>query len=280
MKPYFTEIAKNEIKVGFFFHQINLFLKPFKTVSDFLWTFGLIAISPCYFVTLFCLVLMELILITGATLYAFVLSNSKKVNSYLSESLDVLQTSFSLFIVFIFSAPVMVVTFLTRMLASSGLMEATFFDKPSSPHEDSLILLASYKKYRKLLDKVNHDRGIIINEMRSFNNHVDYLRSEYLINESKTREMCFFSHSGENIRLRGPAVDRRLFLMSVRSELDRLMNNYPFLNCSDSIKSIEVEEVFNKLEYHHSQVIDVADIYLKELTSLLNEAKPTNTYNI
>ena len=274
MELYFTKIAKNEFNDGFFSHQIYLCFKPFETVSDFLWTFGSIAVFPCYFFTLFWLVLIEFILLTGATFCALLMSNNDASNRLLSESSSAFQTSFCMLILSIFSAPFMFAIFLARMLAISGFIGFNFFETPRFSQPLALDLLASYARYIELMETINKERQIIIDNLKSFNEQVQHLMDEKGIDK---KDAFFHSRNKLNTATNAPFFEE---IIEVRHELDQLMNNYPRLNCGDSVEQIDMEGKFHILQLHHSKVVDIADILLKKINSMLNEDKSTNTYRI
>ena len=130
------------------------------------------------------------------------------------------------------------------------------------------LLADAFSRYRTLLEQINADRGVIIQCLRDFNQESSFLKNNWGKSAIKTyHSMDAIVHS---------PVQNELSLM--RAELDLLMNTYPKSNIDMSMTALEINEAYDALKLHHSKVETIAEHFLPNLRSVLNEAK-FNTKN-
>lgn len=133
------------------------------------------------------------------------------------------------------------------------------------------LLADAFSKYRVLLEKINSDREVIIQHLRDFNQEVSFIKK----NQDKQDQSVIKSYQSMATIAYSP-VQNELALM--RADLHVLMNTYPLSPIDISMTLVEINDAYDALKLHHSNVETIAENFLPNLQALLNESK-LNTRN-
>ena len=118
MGQFFTEISENALNHDLFCHPKDYIVKPFQTTIDFISILFSPIILPGYFLALAVAVFAELIISIGYIGYFFIKRNEADGNQSLVESRRKGSVAFQMFCVSVGVAPLMVVVFLLRLVAT------------------------------------------------------------------------------------------------------------------------------------------------------------------
>ncbi len=279
MKPYFTNIAKNELKNHFFSHPMDYVFTPFLTTGDFISTFSSIVILPCKFFMLALLSFAEAILSIG---YDYFLNNIElQFNEYLAESKSSGNVGLHMMWMFLIAAPVMIVVFVLRFFVTLAVLivKNPDLNEEELRQERLRSLTDSISRYATLVENSNADLSIINEafhrchlELDAFVNTGNHL---YHSNENTRQSITMVSYfqvtEEQKVMLREQQCNTELL-----RACQELMQEYPQNSFLKSTTLEEVESACTLYEEHHAKVLNIAEVILPSLHGMLNEAKRMN----
>ena len=278
MEQYFTKIAENELKHELFCHPIDYIFKPFQTTTDFISTLVSPLIAPGYFLGLTFLVLKESLFSLGYTCYFLIRHNETDSKQYLVDSKSSGKVGSQMLCLFIGIAPLMIVVFLFRLLATLVFTISKSFSLNEQIElvDNQSAITAAISRYVTLVKNVNIDRMNIIQSLKTYNTEVeafitDKKQFQHTSEEghhSITRFSYFQVPNEQMILLREQKINDELL-----GTFQELMETYPRNSLDRSSTLGDVELACSEFEEHHARVLEIANTMIPNLWGFLNMAK-------
>ncbi len=282
MEQYFTKIGENELKHDLFCHPIDYIFKPFQTTTDFISMLVSPFITPGYFLGLTFLVLKESLFSLGYTYYFLIKHNETDSKKHLVDSQSSGKVGSRLLCLFIGIAPLMIVVFLFRLLATLifTISKSFSLNEQIERVDNQSDITAAISRYATLVANANADINIILQTLESYNMEANAFITDKKQFQQTSEEghdsitsFSYFQVCNEQIILPGEQAINGELLRTFKE----LMKTYPGHSLDTSSTMSDVELACSKFEEHHASVLELANSMLPNLLDFLNMAKQTDT---